>query len=297
MDILCQAKSGMGKTAVFVLATLQQLEPVDGQVRHSSLPVCLPVRIFTVCSFSCSRVFLFAFFLFVHPPVGVSSCSHCLCTCVFVCLSSGFFQSLFVWNIDNTLLALIDYLICWWKYLIRCKLSCTAALFGMRTLKVSTPITSYLGKAWECKVTFTLLSNDRVGWMTRLIKFFSRIRQSSNNLYNMPWWVDGCQTKAMQYDTQRCVLTRDFGGIYETSLKFLRPNARLSSSIKWFSSAFMESSYSTCSTCLREKLCLRAILPISSSTRIGSCVCLALCVSYCLLTGRHVPFPVILNCV
>lgn len=26
MDILCQAKSGMGKTAVFVLATLQQLE-------------------------------------------------------------------------------------------------------------------------------------------------------------------------------------------------------------------------------------------------------------------------------
>ena len=33
MDILSQAKSGMGKTAVFVLATLQQIEPVDGQVR------------------------------------------------------------------------------------------------------------------------------------------------------------------------------------------------------------------------------------------------------------------------
>merc|ERR1712241_1534884 len=32
MDILSQAKSGMGKTAVFVLATLQQIEPVDGQV-------------------------------------------------------------------------------------------------------------------------------------------------------------------------------------------------------------------------------------------------------------------------
>lgn len=31
MDILCQAKSGMGKTAVFVLATLQQLEPTDNQ--------------------------------------------------------------------------------------------------------------------------------------------------------------------------------------------------------------------------------------------------------------------------
>ncbi|OAF69517.1 ATP-dependent RNA helicase SUB2 [Intoshia linei] len=32
MDVLCQAKSGMGKTAVFVLATLQQLDPVDGEV-------------------------------------------------------------------------------------------------------------------------------------------------------------------------------------------------------------------------------------------------------------------------
>jgi len=32
MDVLCQAKSGMGKTAVFVLSVLQQLEPVPGQV-------------------------------------------------------------------------------------------------------------------------------------------------------------------------------------------------------------------------------------------------------------------------
>jgi ATP-dependent RNA helicase UAP56/SUB2 len=31
-DVICQAKSGMGKTAVFVLATLQQLEPVDKEV-------------------------------------------------------------------------------------------------------------------------------------------------------------------------------------------------------------------------------------------------------------------------
>jgi ATP-dependent RNA helicase UAP56/SUB2 len=38
IDILCQAKSGMGKTAVFVLATLQQLEPVDGVV--SVLVMC-----------------------------------------------------------------------------------------------------------------------------------------------------------------------------------------------------------------------------------------------------------------
>jgi ATP-dependent RNA helicase UAP56/SUB2 len=29
MDIICQAKSGMGKTAVFVIAVLQQLEPTD----------------------------------------------------------------------------------------------------------------------------------------------------------------------------------------------------------------------------------------------------------------------------
>merc|ERR1719427_583282 len=28
-DIICQAKSGMGKTCVFVLAVLQQLEPAD----------------------------------------------------------------------------------------------------------------------------------------------------------------------------------------------------------------------------------------------------------------------------
>lgn len=38
MDIICQAKSGMGKTAVFVLATLQQLEQIDGQV--SVLVMC-----------------------------------------------------------------------------------------------------------------------------------------------------------------------------------------------------------------------------------------------------------------
>ena len=47
MDVLSQAKSGMGKTAVFVLATLQQIEPVDGQVLCSflvfqSANLCLP---------------------------------------------------------------------------------------------------------------------------------------------------------------------------------------------------------------------------------------------------------------
>ena len=38
MDVLCQAKSGMGKTAVFVLDTLQQPEPVTRQV--SVLVMC-----------------------------------------------------------------------------------------------------------------------------------------------------------------------------------------------------------------------------------------------------------------
>lgn len=38
MDVLCQAKSGMGKTAVFVLASLQQLEPVAGEV--SAIVLC-----------------------------------------------------------------------------------------------------------------------------------------------------------------------------------------------------------------------------------------------------------------
>lgn len=32
-DILCQAKSGMGKTAVFVISILQNLEPKKGVVQ------------------------------------------------------------------------------------------------------------------------------------------------------------------------------------------------------------------------------------------------------------------------
>ncbi|XP_039017135.1 DEAD-box ATP-dependent RNA helicase 15-like [Hibiscus syriacus] len=38
MDVICQAKSGMGKTAVFVLSSLQQIEPCPGQV--ISLVLC-----------------------------------------------------------------------------------------------------------------------------------------------------------------------------------------------------------------------------------------------------------------
>ncbi|KAG0351614.1 Suppressor of the cold-sensitive snRNP biogenesis mutant brr1-1 [Podila minutissima] len=38
LDTLCQAKSGTGKTAVFVISTLQQLYPIDGQV--SAIVLC-----------------------------------------------------------------------------------------------------------------------------------------------------------------------------------------------------------------------------------------------------------------
>jgi ATP-dependent RNA helicase UAP56/SUB2 len=38
MDVICQAKSGMGKTAVFVLSSLQQIDPVAGHV--AALVLC-----------------------------------------------------------------------------------------------------------------------------------------------------------------------------------------------------------------------------------------------------------------
>ncbi|KAG4980278.1 hypothetical protein JHK82_033519 [Glycine max] len=38
MDVVCQAKSGMGNTAVFVLSTLQQADPVPDQV--AALVLC-----------------------------------------------------------------------------------------------------------------------------------------------------------------------------------------------------------------------------------------------------------------
>lgn len=40
MDVLCQAKSGMGKTAVFVLATLQQLETAPTASDPTVLVLC-----------------------------------------------------------------------------------------------------------------------------------------------------------------------------------------------------------------------------------------------------------------
>lgn len=53
MDVLCQAKSGMGKTAVFVLATLQQLEPVDGQVSGNIIIITLKAADFFFSSEIC----------------------------------------------------------------------------------------------------------------------------------------------------------------------------------------------------------------------------------------------------
>lgn len=40
MDILCQAKSGMGKTAVFVLSTLQQLDTSEDDDKVRVLVLC-----------------------------------------------------------------------------------------------------------------------------------------------------------------------------------------------------------------------------------------------------------------
>ncbi|OMO90837.1 hypothetical protein COLO4_18844 [Corchorus olitorius] len=40
MDVICQAKSGMGKTAVFVLSSLQQIEPAAGQQQVLALVLC-----------------------------------------------------------------------------------------------------------------------------------------------------------------------------------------------------------------------------------------------------------------
>ena len=53
MDVICQAKSGMGKTAVFVISVLQQLEPVDGEV--SALVLCHTRELAFQASSHCGR--------------------------------------------------------------------------------------------------------------------------------------------------------------------------------------------------------------------------------------------------
>jgi superfamily II DNA or RNA helicase len=70
MDVLCQAKSGMGKTAVFVLATLQQIEPVAGQV---GALILAPTR---ELGFQVSLGLILAWF----DPVIVFMLGNCRCT-------------------------------------------------------------------------------------------------------------------------------------------------------------------------------------------------------------------------
>lgn len=62
MDVICQAKSGMGKTAVFVLSTLQQIEPVSGQV--AALVLCHTRELaYQVCDVFLVRIELYLFLL------------------------------------------------------------------------------------------------------------------------------------------------------------------------------------------------------------------------------------------
>jgi hypothetical protein len=53
MDVLCQAKSGMGKTAVFVIAILQQITVKDDNPEVQAVVLChtreLAYQVFFVC--------------------------------------------------------------------------------------------------------------------------------------------------------------------------------------------------------------------------------------------------------
>lgn len=70
MDVICQAKSGMGKTAVFVLSTLQQIEPIAGQV--AALVLCHTRELaYQVCNETCCSAshIIFSFpNISSHPP-------------------------------------------------------------------------------------------------------------------------------------------------------------------------------------------------------------------------------------
>ncbi len=69
LDVICQAKSGMGKTAVFVISTLQQLEPVDGEV---SVVVLCHTR--ELAYQICHEYERFTTYMKVGPPAAVESC-------------------------------------------------------------------------------------------------------------------------------------------------------------------------------------------------------------------------------
>ena len=64
-DVICQAKSGLGKTAVFVISVLQQIVPVDGVV--DTLVICHTRELaFQICN-------EFLRFTKYQPAVKVSS--------------------------------------------------------------------------------------------------------------------------------------------------------------------------------------------------------------------------------
>jgi len=80
MDVICQAKSGMGKTAVFVLSTLQQVDPVPGQV--AALVLCHTRELaYQVCLRSCGcKVYelleQFVFYSSVYVHKGISCITY-----------------------------------------------------------------------------------------------------------------------------------------------------------------------------------------------------------------------------
>lgn len=71
-DIICQAKSGMGKTAVFVLAVLQQLVPTDGEI--DTLVLCHTRELaYQICQVTHTHVMLLCLVWpsLSCPPPGV----------------------------------------------------------------------------------------------------------------------------------------------------------------------------------------------------------------------------------
>eukprot|EP00967_Tisochrysis_lutea_P120237 scaffold196938_cov17-Tisochrysis_lutea.AAC.1 len=70
MDVLCQAKSGMGKTAVFVLSVLQQLDPKPGEV--SAIVLCHTRELAYQVGFTRGGMWLVA--CMVAPAVWVYQC-------------------------------------------------------------------------------------------------------------------------------------------------------------------------------------------------------------------------------
>lgn len=76
MDVICQAKSGMGKTAVFVLSTLQQIEPVAGQVTalvlcHTRELAYQACTLFTISNSPYLSVYIFLSAFIIYYPAAL----------------------------------------------------------------------------------------------------------------------------------------------------------------------------------------------------------------------------------